>query len=85
MVAFIDYHMSIIANNIIDLSFANKALDQCYINLALWFATTTAYHAYRIARQVRERCEPLDPLIHQLTAMNEDQRIQSTFGYHPDG
>lgn len=51
MVAFIDYEMPIIADDIIDLSFANKALDQRDINPPLWFATTTAYHAYRIARQ----------------------------------
>lgn len=51
MVAFIDNEMPIIAYDIVDLSFANKALNQCDINLTLWFATTTAYHAYRIARQ----------------------------------
>ncbi|OIQ64738.1 hypothetical protein GALL_537110 [mine drainage metagenome] len=44
--------MPIIADDITHLSFANKALDQCYINLTLWFATSTAYHAYRIARHV---------------------------------
>ena len=54
MVAFIDNEMPIIADDIIDLSFANKALDQCDINLTLWFATTTAYHTYRIVRQARE-------------------------------
>ena len=85
MVAFIDNEMPIIADDIIDLSFANKALDQRDIDLPLWFATTTAYHAYRIARQARERCEPFNLLIHQLTAMNEDQRIHSAFGHHPDG
>ena len=51
MVTFIDYEMPIIADDIIDLSFTNKALDQCDINLPLWFATTTSYHAYRIVRQ----------------------------------
>jgi adenylate cyclase len=35
MVAFIDYEMPIIADDIIDLSFANKALDQCWTNIWL--------------------------------------------------
>jgi hypothetical protein len=49
MVAFIDDEMPIIADDIIDLSFANKALDQCDIKLPLWFATTTAYLSHRAA------------------------------------
>ena len=50
MVAFIDYEMPIIADDIIDLSFANKALDQRDINLTFRLATTTAYHADRVTR-----------------------------------
>ena len=85
MVAFIDYEMTIIAYYIIDLSLANKALDQGDVNLTLRLATTAADHADRVSRHSRERCEPLDPLIHQLTAVNEDQCIPSTLGHHPDG
>ena len=51
MVAFVDHEMPIIADDIVDLPFANKALDQGDINLTLRLTTTTAYHAYRIARQ----------------------------------
>ena len=53
MVTFIDYEMPIIADDIIDLSFTNKALDQCDIKLPLWCATTTAYQTYRIVSQAR--------------------------------
>jgi len=43
--------MPIISDDIVNLSFANKALDQGDINLTLRLTTTTAYHADRIARE----------------------------------
>lgn len=72
MVAFINYEMPIIADDIINLSLANQALDQGDVNLTFRLATTAADHAYRVTRYSRERCNPLDPLVHQLTAVNED-------------
>ena len=85
MVALINYEMPIIADDIIDLALTNQALDQGDVNLTFRLATTAADHADRVTRHSRERCEPLDPLIHQLTAMNKDQCIPSTLGHHPDG
>jgi len=51
MVAFVDHEMPIIPDDIVNLSFANKALDQGDINLTLRLTTTASYHADRIARE----------------------------------
>src|ERR1700693_1090414 len=84
MVAFVDDEMPIIADHIIDLSLANEALDQGDVNLPLRLATTAADHADLVRWHIRERCEPLYPLIHELTAANKNQCIPSAFGHHSD-
>jgi hypothetical protein len=85
MVAFVNDEMPIIADDVIDFSLASEVLDQGDVNLTCRLATTTADPADRVTRHICERCEPLDPLIHELTAVNEDQCIPSAFGHHPDG
>ena len=50
MVAFVDDEMPIISDDIIDLSFANEALDQGDVNLAFRFAAAAADHADCVTR-----------------------------------
>ena len=61
MVAFVDDEMPIIADDIIDFSLANEALDQSNVNLTFRFATTSADHADRVTWHTRKRCEPFYP------------------------
>lgn len=50
MVAFVHDEMSIISDNIIDLSLANEALNQGHVNLAFRFAAAAADHADCVTR-----------------------------------
>jgi hypothetical protein len=50
MVAFVDHEMPIIADDVVDLPFADKALDQGDVNLTFRFTPAAADHANRLAR-----------------------------------
>ena len=49
------------------------------------FSVAASDAADRLGRQIEERRKPLDPLLQQLAAMHEDQRIDAALGNQPGG
>lgn len=73
--AFVDNQMTVIGNDISDLSSAYQALDERHINDAgrLSFSTPDNADLFRV--DVQKGTQALHPLSEEFPAMNENQRV----------
>ena len=80
MVALVDHEMSVIGDDVVDFALANQALDDADIDDAARLAPAAADLPDRGGREIEKRREPRDPLFHELTAVDEHQRVGSAGG-----
>lgn len=64
---------------------ADEALDDGDVDGATPFASSTTDAAYRLARKVEKRREPFDPLIEELPAIHQHERVDAALGDEPCG
>ena len=67
---FVKNHMAVFAHPVFDDALAHQALDEGDIQIAVASLLSAADTPYLLARKAEKICETLDPLIHQLPAMN---------------
>src|SRR5882762_1107643 len=77
MVAFIDDHLPVVANAILDHTFTNEALNDGDIEQPSRCVSATADSANRLGRYVQESREALDPLVEELPSMHKHQRVDA--------
>jgi len=77
MVAFIDDHLPVVANAVVDNTFTNEALNDGDIEQPSRCVSATADSANRLGRYVQESRETLDPLVEELPSMHEHQRADA--------
>ena len=83
MMTFIDNELAVMPHRFPDRPSAKAALDDGDVNCAGRFSAPTADPADRAGRQAKKRREALDPLILQLPAMHEHERVDAAFGDEP--
>ena len=77
---FIDDEMSVIRHAVIDHTLADETLDQGDIEVSREFPVATAEASDRLRWQIEKRGQPLDPLLHQLLPVNQNQSVHATGG-----
>ena len=75
MVAFVDDQMAILANDVIDLALARQTLNDRYIDNAGGLAFATADLADGFWRKIEKGREAGDPLVEELPAVDQNQRV----------
>ena len=80
MVAFIADHLAGLGHAILHDIFANKALNDRYIEQPGRLVAAAANAADRLGREVQKRPQTLDPLVQEVAPMHEHQRIDATLG-----
>ena len=85
VVAFVDDDVSVISHAIVNGTFTDEALNHGDIDDAGWFVSSTNDSANRLRRLAQKRREPLNPLIEELPAVHEHQRIHATLRNEPRG
>lgn len=80
VVALIDDHLAIAIDERLDLAFVRKGLHHRNVDLAAGLGLAANDGANPIASDVRERQQTLMPLLEQVRAVNQNQRIDSPPG-----
>ncbi len=83
--ALIDDHMAVLDNAVIHDAFSDETLNNGDINLASRAISSSADSSDRFRRDIEERRETLNPLVEQLTAMNQHERVHAAPGDEPRG
>jgi len=82
VMALVNDEVPVIANNIVNFSFSDQALDEGHIHDPGRPAFAAANSADLGPRQIEESGQALDPLIHELTPMNEHECNNTTLSNH---
>ena len=85
VVAFIDDHLPIVTDAVIDDTIADKTLNDSDVEQAGRLVSAAANSSDRLRREIQKGCEALDPLIEQLPTMNEHQRVDAALCDKPGG
>src|SRR5206468_9603409 len=85
MVAFIDDHLPVVTNAVVDNTFANEALNDGHIEQTGRCVSATADSTNRLCRYVQEGRETLNPLVEELPPMHEHQRAGVALCEQPGG
>lgn len=70
--AFIDDHMTIVGDEILNLLLAMQTLKYRDVNVSASFSLAAANLADLVDRNIKGHCQPFAPLIKQLLPVNHD-------------
>ncbi len=85
MVALVDDEVPVVGDAIVDDALSDQALDDGDIEPAGGAIAPAANAADRFRRDAEERRQPLDPLVHELPAVDQDERVDAASGDQPRG
>src|SRR5512134_3556343 len=85
MVAFVDDHVAVIGDEISDHALADETLNDTNVNPPSRSTSASADATDRFGRYVEERRKALDPLIEQLPAMHQHERVDAASRDEPRG
>ena len=80
VVALVDHEMPVARDDVVHLMLPHEALDDADIDDAARLALSAADPPDGRCGKIEERPEPGDPLVHELAAMHENERIGPTRG-----
>ena len=69
--AFVNDQVAVIADQVFDDTFAHQTLNHGDIQLAIGLLFASADSTYLLALKIKKRRQTLNPLIHQLSPVNE--------------
>ena len=81
--AFVNDDVAVIADAVFDDTLSHQALNHGDVQLAGGLLPPAADSSDLLLWQTEKRRQPLDPLVHQLSAMDEHQRIDAALGDQP--
>jgi len=84
MVTFIDDHVTVAGDDVVDLPVTDNTLDHGDIDVLCWPALPTTNLAYSLRIEPEEQGDLCAPLIEQWTSVYENQRVPSPLGDQPD-
>ena len=85
MVTLVHDDLAVLRHAILDDALVDQALNHGHVQRTGCLLVAASYAANRLGRQTEEHRQPLDPLLQQLAAMHEDQRIDAALGDQPGG
>ena len=83
--ALIDDEVAIFRHAILDDALVDQALDHGHVQRAGRLLVSAADAADRLRRQAEECRKPIDPLLQQLAAVHEHERVDSALRDEPGG
>jgi hypothetical protein len=81
--ALVDDHMAVLGNPVIDHAPSDETLNNADVNLSSRSISAAADSTDGFRGYIEERRQPLDPLIEQLTPMNEHERVHPALSNEP--
>lgn len=85
VMAFIDDDVPVVGDEVFDDAFANETLDHNDVDLSGEFFASASETSDVLFFEIEELGESLDPLIHELLAMNENEGADSALRDQPRG
>jgi hypothetical protein len=83
VVALVYDEMAIVGDEVGDCAFSNEALDECDVDFSRGFASAAADASEDILRRIQKGFEPRGPLLEELLAVDEDERVDPAGSYQP--
>ena len=80
VMAFIDDEVSVVGDEVFDSALADEALDDRDVDYTGEFLATASETSDFFFLQIEELRKSLDPLIHELLAMDEDEGVDASLG-----
>lgn len=83
VVAFVDDEVAVVGDEVFHDAFADETLDDGNVDLSGKFFATTAEAADLFLFEIKELGKALDPLVHELLAMDENESVDAALCDEP--
>jgi hypothetical protein len=75
MMALVNHNMTIVSDEVRDKTFADQSLHESYVDGTSWAFPATVHNADLLGRDIEKGPKLSDPLVEELPAMDENQRV----------